>query len=217
MRTSKMQISSRWLQLVLAFGLAFNVVNAQAVDQSDPGKMVQELSNMLISKVSEQRAELQQDPAKVMEFAKENVLPYVAEDKMARFAMGVHWRSATEKQRTEFTDAFINNLIRSYSSNFLKFEVESANVDQVTEPKPRRAEILSTVKLKDGQSLQLVYRAFQDKENGKWLLYDFTFNNISTLVSFRNVYGGMIDRQGVDAVIQELRSRDASVDETATN
>lgn len=217
MRISNMRISSRWLQWFLAFGLAFNVVNAQAVDQSDPSKMVQELSNMLISKVSEQRAELQQDPVKVMDFAKQNVLPYVAEDKMARFAMGVHWRSATEKQRAEFTNAFINNLIRSYSSNFLKFEVESASVDQVTEPKPRRAEILSTVRLKDGQSLQLVYRAFQDKDSGKWLLYDFTFNNISTLVSFRNVYGGMIDRQGVDAVIQELRSRDASVDATATN
>ncbi|MBO1926288.1 ABC transporter substrate-binding protein [Thiomicrorhabdus sp. 6S2-11] len=212
MITSKMRIHSLWLQALLAIALAFNAMSAQAVTQNDPGKMVQELSDMLIAKVSEQRAELQESPEKVMQFAKDNVLPYVAEDKMARFAMGVHWRSATEKQRVEFTDAFINNLIRSYSSNFLKFEVVSASVDQVTEPKPGRAEISSTVKLSDGQALQLVYRAFQDKDSGKWLLYDFTFNNISTLVSFRNVYGGMIDRQGVDAVIQELRSRDATAD-----
>ncbi|CAN8138744.1 phospholipid transport system substrate-binding protein [uncultured Thiomicrorhabdus sp.] len=212
MITSKMRIHSLWLQTLLAITLAFNAMSAQAVTQNDPGKMVQELSEMLIAKVSEQRAELQESPEKVMQFAKDNVLPYVAEDKMARFAMGVHWRSATEKQRVEFTDAFINNLIRSYSSNFLKFEVVSASVDQVTEPKPGRAEISSTVKLSDGQALQLVYRAFQDKDSGKWLLYDFTFNNISTLVSFRNVYGGMIDRQGVDAVIQELRSRDATAD-----
>jgi phospholipid transport system substrate-binding protein len=212
MITSKMRIHSLWLQALLAITLAFNAMSAQAVTQNDPGKMVQELSDMLIAKVSEQRAELQESPEKVMQFAKDNVLPYVAEDKMARFAMGVHWRSATEKQRVEFTDAFINNLIRSYSSNFLKFEVVSASVDQVTEPKPGRAEISSTVKLSDGQALQLVYRAFQDKDSGKWLLYDFTFNNISTLVSFRNVYGGMIDRQGVDAVIQELRSRDATAD-----
>ncbi|BBP45303.1 hypothetical protein THMIRHAS_06760 [Thiosulfatimonas sediminis] len=210
MMTSKMRVHPRWLQIVLVIGLAFNALTAQAVTQSDPGKMVQELSDMLISKIAAQRAALQANPEQVLPFAKENVLPYVAQDKMARFAMGVHWRTATEAQRVDFTDAFINNLIRSYSSNFLKFEVLSATVDQVTEPKPGRAEIASTVKMSDGQTLQLVYRAFQDKDSGKWLLYDFTFNNISTLVSFRNVYGSMIDRQGVDAVIQELRSRDNS-------
>ncbi|CAN8142783.1 phospholipid transport system substrate-binding protein [uncultured Thiomicrorhabdus sp.] len=210
MMTSKMRIHRLWPQMALVIGLVFNSLTAQAVTQSDPGGMVQELSDMLIAKVAEQRSELQDDPEKVMQFAKDNVLPYVAQDKMARFAMGVHWRSASEQQRVEFTEAFINNLIRSYSSNFLKFEVESASVDQVVEPKPRRAEIASTVKLKDGQTLQLVYRAFQDKSSGQWLLYDFTFNNISTLVSFRNVYGGMIDRQGIDAVIQELRSRDVT-------
>lgn len=215
MMTSKVAVQRHWLQALLALSLAWLSFSAQAINQDDPGKMVQELSNMLISKVAEQRAELTASPEKVMQFAKDNVLPYVAQDKMARFAMGVHWRSATDKQREEFTEAFINNLIRSYSSNFLKFEVESATVDQVTLPKDRRAEIASTVKLKDGQSLQLVYRAFQDQDSGKWLLYDFTFNNISTLVSFRNVYGGMIDRDGVDAVIQELRKRDSA--STASN
>lgn len=199
-----------WLSFGLAFILGLLSLKAQAVTQDDPGKMVQELSELLIVKVDENREKLQSSTAEVVKFAEEYVLPYVAQEKMARFVMGIHWRSASDKQRQEFIEAFTKNLIRSYSSNFLKLEVVSASVDQVKEPKPRRAEITSTITMKDGQVVEVIYRAFQDKESKKWLLYDFTFNNISTLVSFRNVYGSMIDQKGVDAVIDELKKNDSA-------
>ncbi|QKI89741.1 MlaC/ttg2D family ABC transporter substrate-binding protein [Thiomicrorhabdus xiamenensis] len=199
-----------WLSLGLVFILGLMSLKAQAVTQDDPGKMVQELSELLIVKVDENREKLQSSTEEVVKFAEEYVLPYVAQEKMARFVMGIHWRSASDKQRQEFIEAFTKNLIRSYSSNFLKLEVVSASVDQVKEPKPRRAEVTSTITMKDGQVVEVIYRAFQDKESKKWLLYDFTFNNISTLVSFRNVYGAMIDQKGVDAVIDELKKNDST-------
>ncbi|MBO1922959.1 phospholipid-binding protein MlaC [Thiomicrorhabdus sp. 6S3-12] len=199
-----------WLSLGLVFILGMMSLKAQAVTQDDPGKMVQELSELLIVKVDENREKLQSSTEEVVKFAEEYVLPYVAQEKMARFVMGIHWRSASDKQRQEFIEAFTKNLIRSYSSNFLKLEVVSASVNQVKEPKPRRAEITSTITMKDGQVVEVIYRAFQDKESQKWLLYDFTFNNISTLVSFRNVYGAMIDQKGVDAVIDELKKNDSA-------
>ncbi|MBN2647405.1 MAG: ABC transporter substrate-binding protein [Thiotrichales bacterium] len=203
--------------LWLAFGLNMTAQAAVKINQEDPGQMVQQISEQIITQLDKKREVMQNNPDEVIKFAEDYLLPYVAQDKMARFVMGVHWRTATDAQRQAFIDAFTKNLIRSYSGNFLKLNVISATVDQVREPQPRRAEITSTIKLKDGQAVQVVYRAFQEKDQKVWQLYDFTFNNISTLVSFRNVYGVMIDQQGIDAVIQNLQKNESTVLEKSGN
>ncbi|MBF6057224.1 MULTISPECIES: MlaC/ttg2D family ABC transporter substrate-binding protein [Thiomicrorhabdus] len=183
---------------------------ADVIDQKDPQKMIESLSVMLVDKLNEQRAELEQSPKMVREFAQENVLPYVDTEKMARYAMGKYWRTASDEQKKEFSDEFTTTLIRSYSQSLLKLNISSVKVSGMTEEKPGRVTVSSTVVQADGNSSDVIYRAYLDNDNNKWMIYDVTVEGISMLLNYRKVYIADISRRGLQAVIDDMKEKNKS-------
>jgi len=190
-----------WLML-----LQISVAQAN-VTQKDPKAMVQGLSDVIINTLNAKRAEFESSNEKVLAFADQYVLPYVDTEKMARYALGRYWRTATEAQQQAFTKAFTESLIRSYSQNFLKLNIEKVEVGDVREDKPGRVSIDSEVFQQGGQPVSVVYRAFQDQQTGKWMLYDVVIENVSMLLSYRTVYSSAVSSKGLDKVIAELQEK----------
>lgn len=183
------------------------VMASNSISQSDPKQMVLGLSNLVINTLNEQRTELESSNQKVLAFAEQNILPYVSTEKMARYALGKYWRSASADQKKNFTAAFTENLIRSYSQNFLKLQIDKVDVGDVMEDKPGRATIHSKVYQSDGKAVEVIYRAFKDKKDAKWYLYDVVIENVSMLLSYRSVYSSSVSKQGLDKVIAELEQK----------
>ncbi|WP_319380033.1 ABC transporter substrate-binding protein [Thiomicrorhabdus sp.] len=197
-----------WLFLALtAFSFS---VRAEPVEQKDPQVMISALSTMLVDKLNAQRAELEKSPKMVREFAQQNVLPYVDTEKMARYAMGKYWRSATDEQKKAFSDEFTTTLIRSYSQSLLKLNISSVKVTGMTEEKPGRVTVSSNVLQADGNSSDVVYRAYLDKKSAKWMIYDVTVEGISMLLNYRKVYIADISRRGLQAVIDDMKEKNQS-------
>lgn len=197
------------LSLFLALFSVAGLVKAAGIAQDDPQKMVSALSNNVISLLNANREQLETSPTAVKAFAQENVLPYIDTERMARYVLAREWRSASDKQKQEFVEAFTNTLIRSYSQSLLKLKIESVDVKTAQEEKPGRVTVASTVKQADGNSSDVIYRVFLDKDNNKWMLYDVTVEGISLLLNYRKTYASAISQKGLDAVIAEMQEKNA--------
>lgn len=193
--------------LILLLVLNVSPVFAQGVDQTDPEKMVRDLSNQVIYELNANRAVLEKEPSQVKLFANNFVLPYIDTEKMARYVLGRTWRTATQQQKDAFTNAFTDTLIRSYSQSLLKLKIESVEVLPARLEKPGRVTVTSSVTQADGNKSDVIYRIFLEKTTAKWMLYDVSVEGISLLLNYRKAYGSEIGKKGLDAVIAEMREK----------
>jgi phospholipid transport system substrate-binding protein len=203
---------SRFLQVVFLNTLLFfsTLVVAHEVPQDDPEKMVKAISNNVISELNLKREKLENDPAEVKSFATQYVLPYIDTPKMARYVLGKHWRSASKDQKQAFVDAFTNTLIRSYSQSLLKLKIETVSVATARVEKPGRVTVPSSVTQSDGNKSDVTYRAYLNKKSKKWMLYDVSVEGVSMLLNYRKAYNSDIVKKGLDAVIAEMQTKNAS-------
>ena len=204
----------RKVNLILAMLLTFLCSHAvladvELINQDDPQKMVLTLSNKVIEELNTNREALENDPAEVKVFATSYVLPYIDTEKMARYVMAKHWRTATDSQKSQFVDAFTNTLIRSYSQSLLKLKINSVEVKNALEEKPGRVTVASSVLQSDGNKSDVIYRVYFNKTSKKWMLYDVAVEGISMLISYRKAYGSDISKKGLDEVIAEMQTKNA--------
>jgi len=211
-----MSVVKQKLHLALAFSLFFSFMGAAqanqevTVPQDDPGKMVTVLSNQIVTELNAKREVFESDVSEVKLFATAMVLPYIDTKKMARYVMGKHWRVASDEQKQLFVEAFTNTLIRSYSQSLLKLQIESVDVKKARVEKPGRVTVPSSVVQADGNTSDVIYRAYLNKKTEKWMLYDVSVEGISLLLNYRKAYGSDISKKGLDSVIVEMQSKNAA-------
>ena len=209
----KKQFTVVWL-FALTFFLSIGAAKATVIEQNDPGKMVLELSQNVVSELNANREQLESSPQEVKRFAEKFVLPYIDTQKMARYVLAREWRSASEEQKAAFVEAFTNTLIRSYSQSLLRLNIDSVDVKPAQEEKPGRVTVASTVTQADGNRSDVIYRVFLDKKLNKWMLYDVTVEGISLLLNYRKTYGSAIAQKGLNAVITDMQDKNAEFNGT---
>lgn len=208
--SKKCMKNGRWIIVLFMVATSFTPpLLAASISQDDPEKMVRSLSQELIAKINEQRAELEAHPEKVKAFADEYVLPYIDTAKMARYVMGRYWRTATDAQKSAFTEAFSDMLIHSYSKNLLKLQIDKVVVKPAREVKKGVVTVASVVAQSDGNKTDVVYRVYWNKKTQQWLLYDISIEGISMLLNYRKSYGSEISKKGLDQVITEMAAKNS--------
>lgn len=193
---------------VILLSLALtSMANAEGINQEDPQKLVQELSDTVLKALNEQREVLEKDANKVHEFANEYVLPYVDTPKMARYVMARYWRMATQAQQDAFVDEFTKTLLRSYAVSLLKLKIAKVEVKSPIVEKPGRVMVPSDVTQADGNVTDVTYRAYLDKKSQKWMLYDVTIEGISMLINYQKTYASEFGSKGISKVIAEMKAK----------
>lgn len=179
----------------------------QVISQDNPEVMIAQLSETVVKALNEQRLELEGNPTKIKAFAQHYVLPYVDTPKMARYVMGRFWRTTTEEQQNAFIEEFTTTLLRSYSQSLLKLNITQVEVKPQVEEKPGRVTVSSEVTQADGNKTDVIYRAYLDKKQNKWMVYDVTVEGVSMLLSYRKTYDSEFSKVGVDEVIATMKEK----------
>lgn len=193
-----------WLKIGLVV-MALVTTNVMAsVDQTDPKKMVQQLSDQILTEIDSRRVELEQEPSEIKRFANEFVLPYVDTYRMSRYVMGKYWKRASKSQQKAFVDAFTNTLMRSYSKSLLKLNITKTDITKVIEKKKGRVAITTSVTQSDGNESKVIYAAYLSKKKQKWFLYDVTIEGISLLVNYRKTFSSEFRQKGIDKAIDDM-------------
>ncbi len=77
----------------------------------------------------------------------------------------------------------------------------------MVETRPGRASVSTEVTQADGNVSTVVYRAYLNKNDQKWFLYDVSIEGISMLLNYRKSFASEFQKKGIDEVIAGLNAK----------
>lgn len=172
---------------------------------SSPLELLQNTSNQLISALQRNQATLKTKPQVVYGIVNQILLPHVDVMSMSSRALGRDaWLRATPNQRQAFAQQFVTLLIRTYSSALAQYTNEKVNFLPMRGSyyNQSRVQVNSVIVRESGPSINLSYRLM--REDGQWMLYDFSVDGVSIIESFRSQFVGELQQSGIEGLITKL-------------
>ena len=198
----------KMIALLLALFLGLGEAGLAAA-QSSPQAMVESTAQQMQQALRANRQTLQADRSKIYGLVHQIVLPHFDFEVMSQWVLGRYWKQATPEQRSQFTDEFRTLLVRSYAGALLEYAD-----DKITYPPSpalaadaQEATVRSTVQVKNGDPINIDYKL--RFRNGDWKVYDVAVNGVSLVINYRSTFANLIRDGGMDAVIRDLRERNA--------
>ncbi len=190
-----------WLPLFLLLGLGA----AQAAPVP-PDVAVKDTTEKMRALIAANHAAYAADKTKFYAVVDQVLVPRFDVQGIAKLVLGRNWKAATPEQRTRFTSAFKNSLIRNYADALLD---NYDSVDAKFQPlRLAGGETDVTVKaeltrkvgkpISVGFSMQLV--------DNDWKVYDVILENLSLVTNFRSQFNEEIKKNGLDALITRVET-----------
>lgn len=186
------------IAVMIASGLA-----AAVQAQPGPSEVVESAARSMLDGLDANRAAYRKDPSQIGGLVEQYLLPHFDIPYSARMVLGMHWRDATPEQRERFATAFYRTLVDNYGSALADFTADRLKVFPTKlEAETDRATVRTEVTRGNGGRVPVSYS--MRKTDDGWKAWDVVIEGISYVKSFREDFGGAIEQQGLDAVIDRI-------------
>jgi len=131
---------------------------------------------------------------------------------MGRSALGVHWRDLSDQQHKNFVELFTRFIEASYIGKVESYSGQPIEYVKESTDSSGYAQVNTNIVFGQGSdSATLNYRLKLEGED--WKVYDVTIDNISLVANYRNQFNRVINNQGFDALMDDMRSKQQGLDE----
>ena len=198
---------------LLAFScyvLLVSSVFAAPIDSAVP--MLETAANQIITALKANQAHLKSDHKIIAQLVTRYLLPHVDVVGMSRSVLGRNqWGKATNAEKQAFTEVFTQLVVRTYSSPLAQYSGETVVFakHQDTAPDGHFARVNSVIHRPNGQVIPLTYALVM--QQGQWKVYDLTIEGVSLLQSFRNQFSSALQNSSMQALINAMQTRNASL------
>lgn len=176
---------------------------------SEPQKVVEAVSDGLMSVLRKDRQRLKTDPDYVYEIVDELFLPNVDVNGVAALVLGRHWRSASPEQKDAFNREFKRLLVQTYATALNEISVDGWETlylqTRELEGKIKRVVVRTQIVRPGNKPASIDYSMRHD--GTRWLTYDVSVEGMSLLTNYRSSFHRIASQKGLDGLIQELASR----------
>lgn len=127
-------------------------------------------------------------------------------DLVARLILGRHWSSANEAQQAEYLKLFRNYALDSLAS---KLHVYDGQEFEITDSQVagKKDAVVRTLIFSPGRAPLHVDWRIREKKDGRLIAIDLIVESVSLIVTQRSEFGSVVERNGIDGLLQELRRR----------
>ena len=211
------QLSNRsmvgaFIGLLLA-ALLVITLSYQSMANDDPRNQLETQINVLLERFTSNRAEYEQDGAKLFALAEEVTKEGWDFSKVSQLVLGKHWRKVSDAQKIRFSEAFRSLLIRTYATAITKYTGDEKISFLPTEFNPKskdRAKVHAEGKLSSGgAAIPLEFSYYRNKQDGQWKIYNVGVDGISLVTVYRSSYSDAISSRGLDALIADIEANNA--------
>jgi phospholipid transport system substrate-binding protein len=127
-------------------------------------------------------------------------------DLVARLILGRHWRTATDAQREAYLELFREYALANLASKLHLYQGQSFEVTDAKVVSEQDAVVTSRI-LNPGEApLQVDWR-LRARDDGRLVVIDLIVAGVSLIVTLRSEFAAVIERQGFDGLLAELRQR----------
>lgn len=175
--------------------------------QNSPIPMLEKTANGIIATLKQNKANLKNNPNIIYNTVATHLLPIVDVTGMSRSVLGKSaWTKASESQKAQFSKAFTQLVIRTYSSPLAEYSDETVQFLPVRGAlNSRFIRVNSIIVRSAGQNIPLTY-SLVDK-NGQWKIYDISVEGVSLLQSFRSQFAQVLQSSSIDDVIKQMQNK----------
>ncbi|MGI9435064.1 MAG: MlaC/ttg2D family ABC transporter substrate-binding protein [Geminicoccaceae bacterium] len=131
---------------------------------------------------------------------------------LARMTMGRHWRRATTAQQTQFVGLFRRYLLQSFATRLRRYagaDLRAArqrfSILSTKEVGRKDVIVRSRVVPPSGAPLDVDWRL--RRRDGRPVIIDLVVEGVSLLITQRSEFGTVLERQGIDGLLDELETR----------
>ncbi len=201
-------VTSRSRRIGVAGGLIaaalFAIVIAAAPSRAagDPAAVVKNVVDQALSTLRNNQLPLKQKQETLRNLVANNF--DFAE--MSRSALGIHWRTLSANQRTEFTNVFTTFIEDSYLSKISDYRGQAVHFTGQSQLSPGYVQVGSHVTSPNG-GRPIVLNYLLKQENDQWKIYDVTVDAISIVANYRNQFNRVINDRGFPTLLADLRAK----------
>jgi phospholipid transport system substrate-binding protein len=127
-------------------------------------------------------------------------------DLVARLILGRHWRTANDPQRQEYLELFREYALANLASKLHLYQGQSFEVTGAKAVGEQDALVTSRI-LDAGQAPLPVDWRLRDADGGRLVVIDVIVAGVSLIVTLRSEFSSVIERQGFEGLLAELRQR----------
>ncbi|MCV6599579.1 MAG: ABC transporter substrate-binding protein [Alphaproteobacteria bacterium] len=192
---------------VLFFCLMSLNVNAATVSKEKAENVVSSLSGEALSFLSS-RADKEWDSAVVEKKFATLLEEYFNIDYIGKASLGQYWRKANSNDRKRYLDTFRENIVKVYSLRFKDYKEQTIKIVKSSVRGRGDVIVFSKILSLDNEQppLDLNWRVRLQKD-GSYRIIDLTVAGVSMLITQKNEYKAIIEKNGgkISALIEELR------------
>ncbi|HHQ69691.1 MAG TPA: ABC transporter substrate-binding protein [Halothiobacillaceae bacterium] len=197
-----------FLPLLASFFLITTPLKAEvtAEQRADAERLVLQTAQTVLLQIDERRDDIQADPLVLLEIVDDTLLPHVDSQRMTQLVLGRYARQATAQQREAFTHEFQQLLVRTYAGPLSELGEQSIEV-LGSRVAAGNNEIFVETEVHGGDfgTVPVNYRMILD--DGRWLVFDVVVDGISLINNYRGSFAQRIQSDGIDGLIETLRTR----------
>ncbi|WP_372880511.1 phospholipid-binding protein MlaC [Psychromonas sp.] len=187
-----------------------SIVASVEIDMSNPNKVIQSVSAKTFARITAEGERLQTDPNYMQVVIEEELLPYFDYKYAAYRVLGTDLKKTTVTQRNDFVEAFRLHLMNSYGH--ILFKYDNQNIEIADNKNFKDAKIVTVpvnVRDKNNQVVQLKFKLRENKKSGEWKVFDVIAEGVSMLDTKQSEIKDLIQKQGIDKVIQQLQKKNS--------
>ncbi|QBQ54135.1 MlaC/ttg2D family ABC transporter substrate-binding protein [Nitrosococcus wardiae] len=206
-RYHKLGMSLAVALILTVLGASISPIQADPLPTASAQQLVEETSERMLQTLRNKREELEEHPERIYDLVKEILLPHFDFQRIARLALGRHWRQANEEQRQRFVGEFRTLLVRTYSTALLKYSDEKINYLPLRGPKEAE-NILVRMEIEQargGPPISMEVDLYEKGEN--WKVYDVKIDGVSLVTNYRTNFASEIRQGGLDQLIEKLEKK----------
>src|SRR3984957_4361446 len=181
------------------------VLPARADDANSPMAVVQNTVNQALEGLRDKAAPLPQRQEKLRQIVAQSF----DFTEMAKSALGYQWKKLTPQQQQEFTNVFISFIEDSYLSKLNDYRGQQVQFIRASQDGADYAQVNTNIVREGKDPIHLDFRLM--KEGGTWKVYDVTVDAISIIANYRNQFNRVMNNQGYDTLIKDLKEKQASL------
>jgi phospholipid transport system substrate-binding protein len=127
-------------------------------------------------------------------------------DLVARLILGRHWRTADDAQRRQYLALFREYALANLASKLHLYRGQSFEVTGAKVVSDKDALVTSRILSDGAPPLQVDWRLRQ-RDGAGLVTIDLIVEGVSLIVTLRSEFASVIERQGFDGLLTELRQR----------
>lgn len=127
-------------------------------------------------------------------------------DLVARLILARHWRTADEAQQTEYLKLFRAYALDSLASKLHIYKGQDFEITDSQAAGKKDAVVRTLITSPDRPPLHVDWRIRENKE-GRLIAIDVIVESVSLIVTQRSEFGSVVERNGIDGLLEELRRR----------